>query len=334
MSFLRACVLLGLLSSCVYGVEGSADSKFEDRFTWLAQWDVLDFKGDAIVQVGIDTTAPPGFGPEVLLVEGDHVLGLAKSVHMTEGTLVVLYRERDPRDRDADGILVFDAQYGDDLSVEHNTKLVRPMMWLELDNDTGVHIRAKLDETHEVGYAEQSGVGLVTDEWNKTNWIWQKLRIEDGKVFAKYWPAHQREPAEWILQTALNNQQPGRVGFRIGSGSIAIAYFSFSPNDIRPPAPVFYLVSTHERTICGQPFQLNLYCNALGRDGNYSMALLQGDSELAVVAIDGKQLRERAEQKFVIVPPGETREFPGYTVIESDIDQKPLRAVVRDSVGT
>jgi hypothetical protein len=327
-------VLFWLLISCLCSGAACAAPAFEDRFTSAKEWDVLDFSGDATLRVGQDSTVPPGYGPEVLLVEGDHVLGLAKSVRMTEGTLVVLYRERNPRDRDADGVLVFDAQYGDDLSVEHNTKLIRPMMWFELDNDSGVHVRAKLDATHEMAYAQQSGVGLVTDEWNKTNWIWQKVRIEGSEIFAKYWPAHQVEPEDWTLRTVLKESRPGRVGFRIGSGAIAIAYFAFDPNDIRPSAPAFYLVPVHEQTIRGQPFLLDLYCNSPDVDESYSLAIMRGDMELSVAAIERKRLCANPGLRFAIVPPGCKYDNPERLVIKSATDGDLLRAVVRDSAGT
>lgn len=152
-------------------------------------------------------------------------------------------------------------------------------------------------------------------------------------VSAKYWPAHEGEPEDWTLRTVLKEQPAGRVGFRVGSGAVAIAYFAFSPNDIRPPAPTFYLVPAHKRTLCGQPFLLDLYCNRPVADETYSLALMRGDRQMGAAAIDHRRLRDSAQQRFAIVPPGCDRDLPGLIVIESVVDEEPLCAVVRDSAN-
>jgi len=325
------CGITLVLLICLYPSQVIGQPLLEDRFASLDGWEILDFAGDATVKLDTDPTAPPGYGPQVLQVEGDHVMGLARAVKAGDGTLVVLYRELEPLDRDADGILLFNAQYGEDISVERNTKTIRPMIWLEQDNDSGLHIRAKLNESREIAYAEQSGVGLVTDEWNKTNWIWQKVRYEGGNVSAKYWPAHREEPDTWVLQTSVERWPMKRLGFRIGSGDIAIAYFAFSPDDIRPVAPDLYLVPLQDKTICGQPHLLNLYCNVTKAHESYSLAILQGDVEIKATALDGFTLSKGSEHRFAIVPPGLSVDLEGTTVLEATIPEAGARAVVRDS---
>jgi len=76
--------------------------------------------------------------------------------------------------RDADGILVCHAAYGDFVAEEHNTKQVRPHVWFEQDNDSGLQFRAYREDGTEELLAERAGQGLVTDVWNETGWIWQK----------------------------------------------------------------------------------------------------------------------------------------------------------------
>ena len=162
---------------------------FEDTFEDVGRWDVLDIHGGGQVTPATDHNCPPGYGPGVLRVQGTGILGLAKGVKLTHGTIVALYRENDAVRKDADGIIAFGAQFGDDIRIAYNTKTQRPHVWFEQDNDTGIQFRAVNELVEEVTVAEKAGFGRVTDSWNVTNWIWQKVEV-DGKVFrAKYWPA-------------------------------------------------------------------------------------------------------------------------------------------------
>ena len=101
-----------------------SEPMFDDHFASDAQWDLIDMKGDAeMVFSASPNTPPPYGGTPVLHINGDHVIGLARGVHLESGTVVLLYRERQPRDRDGDGLLVFGAAYPDDVSTEQNTKV-------------------------------------------------------------------------------------------------------------------------------------------------------------------------------------------------------------------
>lgn len=323
-------IALGCLSAS--GI-GGATIQFESYFTSLEAWDVLDFKGDAIVNLSTDSTVPPEYGPEVLLVKGDHVLALAKSLRIFEGTILVLYKEQDPRDRDADGILVFNAQYGDDMSVEHNTKTIRPMIWLEQDNDSGVHLRAKGNDGNETVYAEQSGVGLVTDKWNKTNWIWQKVNLRGSMVSAKYWPAHEVEPVAWTLQTSLPEIRPGRIGFRIGSGDVAIAFFAYDSEDITPQAPAVYMTPQTEQAVAGQPIPLYLFCNIEFATGMYQFALEQDGEVVAETSVSAAFLGSQFEHQIVIVPPDSNSVWEHAIIIKGAVNTQGTRVVLSGPKG-
>ncbi len=60
-------------------------------------------------------------------------------------------------------MLVFGAEYPDDVREIHNTKDVRPYTWLEMDNDSGIHMRGKRGGDKEDVLVQKAGEGLVTD---------------------------------------------------------------------------------------------------------------------------------------------------------------------------
>jgi hypothetical protein len=204
-------------------------------------FDFLDFEGNAVIEDATDHSAPPGYGPQVIHLRGEHVLGLAKGAQLASGTLVALYRELDPTDLDADGILVFGAQYGEDTEAAHNTKALLPHAWLEQDDDSGLHFRYVTVDGTEKTAGDQPGRGLVGNPWNVTGWIWQKVQIEEGHLRAKYWPAHKEEPEEWVIDTPFDAPTAGRIGFRIGSGDIHLAHFAWSEADIAIEPPQAWL---------------------------------------------------------------------------------------------
>ncbi len=256
---------LWLLAAVAASHAGVAGVPFEDRFGTLERWDLLDMKGGAHIAVAQDHTAPTGYGPTVLAVEGDHVIGLAKGLRMDAGTILVLYRERDPRGKDADGLLVCHARYGDSVQEEHNTKKVHPHVWLEQDNDAGLQFRAYRADDTEALLAERPGHGLITEGWNETNWIWQKLRFEGRRLRGKYWPAHLPEPDGWALEAEYDGAVGGRVGFRLGSGLVHIAYFAAGADDLRVMPPSYWLVPLAEAIPDTALPAFTLYTNGAAR---------------------------------------------------------------------
>jgi len=234
---------------------------FESRCTSEQDWDFLDYTGDAKVYPTTDDTCPPGYGPAVLHVEGGVVLGLAKDTALENGTFVALYRENDARDADADGVIMVRAQYGMDVSAEHNVKTKRPHIWLEQDNDTGFQFRLVDAQDREFTSGERPGYGVVTDPWNVSRWIWQKVRVDGARIRAKYWPAQGPEPEAWAIETEY--AEPGeRFGLRINSGNIHVAYFAADTDDIAISPPAAYLLFPLPRATQTKHLPLVLFTNA------------------------------------------------------------------------
>ncbi len=258
----------------------AAPLPFEDRFASLEHWDLLDMKGDAHIAVAQDHTTPTAYGPDVLAINGDHVIGLAKGLRMQAGTILVLYRECDPRAKDADGLLVCHAAYGDSVREEHNTKQVRPHVWLEIDNDAGVQFRAYRADDTEALLAERPGHGLITEDWNETNWIWQKLRFEGNRLRGKFWPAHLPEPKAWALKTKYDGTPKGRVGFRLGSGRVHIAYFAAAADDLRVAPPAYWLFPQAEAFADTAWPAFTLYTNGSARSLDARWVIGPGDKLL------------------------------------------------------
>jgi len=234
---------------------------FEDHCESTDNWEFLDYRADSKVYVTQDSSCPSGYGPQVLHMEGGVVLGLAKGAELAQGTLVVLYKENQARTHDADGVIMLGAQYGQDIGLEHNTKIMRAHLWFEQDNDCGIQYRAINAQGEESQVAECAGMGLVTDAWNRTGWIWQKVKIERDMIRAKFWPAQQPEPAAWPLQSQYA-LQGRRFGLRINSGNINVAYFAAHTEDIRPSTARAHLFFAQAQTTQTRQVRMTLFTNA------------------------------------------------------------------------
>ncbi|MBN2375522.1 MAG: hypothetical protein JXD22_03920 [Sedimentisphaerales bacterium] len=256
---------------------------FEDDCQTISNWDFLDYKGDGKIYLTQDSNCPPGYGPKVLHVEGAVVLGLAKGAELTEGTFVILYKENQPRDEDGDGLIMFWAGYGQDVSAEHNTKVIRHHVWFEQDNDCGIQYRAIDDKGKESQLEERAGLGLVTDAWNRTNWIWQKVQIEGEVIRAKFWQAERAEPEGWLIETRYD-LKGSRFGLRINSGDVNVAYFAADTADIKRPAPRAYLFFGQLTATRSDRIPLTLFINA---------EHAATESFEVVVSNEGKQLARR-----------------------------------------
>lgn len=246
-----AFVAMVLLALCTPGAAFENAGSLED-------WDLLDYEGDARADIVQLDDCPPGYGPEAIRLSGTLALLLAKDARLREGTWVALYRERAAATEDADGVILFGAAFGDRLDEEHNTKTMRPHLWLEQDNDTGLSFREAAANGEDRALAEAIAVGLVTDAWNETGWIWQKVHVAGDTVRAKYWPAHLPEPDGWTLE--MNHPLPGdRFGIRINSGAIDLAWFAAAPDDIAVPAPPNYQHLPRAAVAQGEAVPLTLY---------------------------------------------------------------------------
>jgi len=232
--------ILILMMSFLYFIDLSLGQNLKYEGNTLENWDILDWRGDARIYPTTDLSCPPGYGPEVLHIKGTLVLGMIKDQKMSTGTFVALYRENAPRDYDADGIIMVKSDYDLDISRAHNIKEERMHLWLEQDNDCGIQLRIFGADGKEVNIVERCGEGVVTDPWNRTNWIWQKINIQGDIVRAKTWPAHESEPEKWHL-VAEYKSDGERFGFRINSGNINLAYFAADEKDIPILPSPYYL---------------------------------------------------------------------------------------------
>lgn len=249
-----------LLLTLFYSISTSFAQSFVDHGNTIEQWDILDWRGDAKVYPTTDHSCPPGFGLQVLHIEGGVVLSMAKGFRMSEGTFVALYHENEARDKDADGIIMVKSEYDPDISKAHNTKEKRPHVWLEQDNDCGVQLKSLTKEDKEENLAERCGFGVVTDSWNKTNWIWQKVTIKGNTIRAKTWPAHDAEPTSWSIEAEYKSAGE-RFGFKINSGNINLAYFAADKEDIPIKTPSFFLYAPVMRITRTNEIAFSLFTN-------------------------------------------------------------------------
>jgi hypothetical protein len=253
-------LFVGLISLCV-GTGLCHALVFEDSCESMDNWEFLDYKADGKVYVTQDASCPLAYGPSVLHVEGGVVLGLAKGAEFSQGTLVVLYKENQARTHDGDGVIMLGAEYGQDVALEHNTKIMRAHLWFEQDNDCGIQYRMIDTQGEETQLAERAGIGLVTDAWNRTGWIWQKVKIEGDMIRAKFWPAERPEPAAWPLESR-HALQGRRFGLRINSGNINVAYFAAHTADIRLSTARAHLFLAQAQTTQNQQVRMTLFTNA------------------------------------------------------------------------
>ena len=266
---------------CLASAIALAQPAFEFNNGDPVSWDILDFDGDGLITTQSAENAPPPYGPAALQVAGNNLLLLAKDLRMAKGTLALLYRELDPVDRDADGIVVFAAAYPDDVEEVHNTKERLPYAWLEQDNDSGLHFRQYRGLDDEVVLAQENNLGNVTEAWNITNWIWQKVQMDGGRVRAKYWAAQEPEPEAWNLEAPWTEDTAQRVGIRIGSGAIQVAYFAADAEDIAVTPPAAWLFAP--RIVVPGPanLDLKLYVNDPPKEAaRLTAGVFRGDTKV------------------------------------------------------
>ncbi len=233
----------------------------------LQDWDVVDLAGDGEVEVVSVHNCPASYGGKALEFRGNKMVALAKGEFRDSATIVALYRENDARNRDADGVLLFWADYAEDLAVVHNTKEEPSSIWLEQDNDCGIQFRFIGPDKEERILVEHPGEGLVTDAWNKTGWIWQKVQFEGTKVRARFWPLEQAEPDVWQItadyaSTAHPHVQGKRLGIKINSGDILLAHFAVDDQDIPISTPACYLCPDIAQLAQDNPLPLRFFINA------------------------------------------------------------------------
>ncbi|MEA3366209.1 MAG: hypothetical protein U9Q79_11275, partial [Candidatus Hydrogenedentes bacterium] len=152
--------------------------------------------------------------------------------------------------------------YPMDIAEAHNLKERRAHLWLEQDNDVGLSYRFVDPNGKETPLVEKPNEGLVTDPWNQTNWIWQKVQISGNKIRGKYWPAHAGEPDTWHLEAEYDGRRGSRYGLRINTGDAHVAYFAASDTgDIVVEPPKAWLHFPMEKAVQTRQFPLVLFTN-------------------------------------------------------------------------
>ena len=262
---------------------------FEDFCESTDAWDILNLRADADADVvpTTDSTCLAGFGPHVLKVTGKAMMLLPKGLAFTEGTIVALYRENSPEEDDADGVIAVWADYGMDISGLPDTKRLRAHLWFEQDNDQGLSFRYIDAAGFEAALEERPGIGRITDSWNKTNWIWQKVSIKDNRIRAKYWPAVEPEREGWDIEATFDGTRGKRIGIRINSGDMHLAYFAADTNDIRVAPPKSYLVVPKRRTAQTRNIPAELFLNTEeATRETFEIILSRGDTVVGQTRID------------------------------------------------
>ena len=234
MRRLMAGLLVGV--ACVWNAPAAFGVVQEYRGMALRDWDWLDL-GEYAAEISVEHSAscPPGYGPETLRIRAGWLLGMPKGLSLERGTLLVLYRENDPAGDDADGIAMVWADYPMDIERAHNVKERRPHLWFEQDNENGLICQYLAEGGRERILWEKAGSGRITDAWNRTGWIWQKVEVDGNRVRGKFWPAHLPEPEAWDMEELFDGVRGARTGLRIWSGNISVAYAAFSTDE--PPRP-------------------------------------------------------------------------------------------------
>ena len=327
--------LIWALCGVLCAVSGGANALlFETSCSSEKEWDFLDYTGDAKIYPTEDYSCPPGYGPNVLHVEGGVVVGMPKGKTLTDGTILVLYRENDPREHDADGVILVRGEYGADLSVEHNVKTKRPQIWLEQDNDNGFQFRVIDRDEREFSVGERPGYGVVTDPWNVSGWIWQKVRVQGTHLQAKFWPAQEPEPGEWAIETEY--AEPGeRFGLRINSGNIHVAYFAADADDITRPAPSAYLLFPLSRATQAARIPFILFANAAqASNETFSVTASGPDGECGASAIEASLSQGHNRIDFALVTDASATDGGQAIVLDKEPPSGLCTVSVTSSSGT
>lgn len=205
---------------------------FEDYCQSGENWQIFDFSHNAYMRAVNDITVPSGFGPKVLELTGTDLIALANDSQMRNGYWVALMKTSEPNLQEFFGGLLV----GTKQTLEDGSGLSG--YWLQQDFQTGCQLRFCNPEGEDSVLIERPGVGLLQDRsWNQAAYFWQKVKIEDARIYAKFWSVVSPEPEEWMLSTVVQQAIGGRFGIKIRSGAIRLAYFKTDTSDIKIPPP-------------------------------------------------------------------------------------------------
>ncbi len=157
-------------------------------------------------------------------IRADHSLLLVKDFILIDGVIQVLWKDVDPEEFDADGVIMARGENPfPDESLPVPTG--KAHYWVEHDFDAGFQIKRADSQNRETDLALKDGQWRIDGEWNRTGWVWQKLEFRGNVLRAKFWSAAEQEPDEWQLEVNDSVYKFGRIGLKLFSGHTRIAYF-------------------------------------------------------------------------------------------------------------
>ena len=243
MSATRLLCSVPCVIACLFvSASAFADKIFEDRFDTLDRWELADKEGGSSMSLEVSRSIPEPYGPTVLSLRGEYAMALVRDLAVTDCTITVLWRDVEPDDYDADGVLAARAMQPPELKGTPLAEVGEGLYWVEQDSDEGFQIKVRDAKEVEETLASFGERSLTNDRcWNKTGWIWQKWQLDGSTMRAKFWPIHEPEPDGWQIHAHNEMFSKGRVGLRVWSGHAHVAYFCVSSQDERTEPIRYYL---------------------------------------------------------------------------------------------
>jgi len=237
-----------LIACLVVSGSACAEKIFEDRFDTLDRWELADKGGGSSMSLEQSGSVPEPYGPTVLSLRGEYAMALVRNLVVGDCTITTLWRDIEPDDYDADGVLAARAMQPPELKETPIAEVGEGLYWVEQDSDEGFQIKVRDAKEVEETLASFGERSLTNDRsWNKTGWIWQKWQLEGATMRAKFWPIHEPEPDRWQIHAKDAMFRKGRVGLRVWSGHAHVAYFCVSTHD-EPVEPIRYYLGLDRTT--------------------------------------------------------------------------------------
>ena len=232
--------VLPLIACLLVSANACADIIVEDRFDTLDRWELADKGGGSSMSLEPTDSVPEPYGPTVLSLRGEYAMALVRGLVVGDCTITTLWRDVEPDDYDADGVLAARAMHPPELKETPLAEVGEGLYWVEQDSDEGFQIKARDAQGREQTLASFGERSLTNDRsWNTTGWIWQKWHLDGATMRAKFWPIHEPEPDQWQIHAEDQTFSAGRVGLRVWSGHAYVAYFCVSAHD-EPVEPIRY----------------------------------------------------------------------------------------------
>jgi hypothetical protein len=273
-----------LIATVFLGTSACADTIFEDRFDTLDRWELADKGGGSSMSLEPSDSVPEPYGPTVLSLRGEYAMALVRDLVVGDCTITALWRDVEPDDYDADGVLAARAMQPPELKGTPLAEVGEGLYWIEQDSDEGFQIKARDAKEVEETLASFGERSLTNDRtWNKTGWIWQKWQLDGSAMRAKFWPIHEPEPNGWQIHADNDMFSEGRVGLRVWSGHAQVAYFCVSAYDERVEPIRYYLGLDRTAAFDDGTITVTLYTQLERGIADVSVSFRLDDSETKCV---------------------------------------------------